>query len=29
MTNRKRWRTTAAIRERAKQLRREQTPAEQ
>ena len=29
MTNRKRWRTTAGIQNRAKELRREQTPAEQ
>ena len=29
MTNRKGWRTTAAIQDRARELRREQTPAEQ
>jgi very-short-patch-repair endonuclease len=29
MTNHKRWRTTEAIQQRAKELRREQTPAEQ
>ena len=29
MANHKRWRTTAAIQDRARELRREQTPAEQ
>jgi very-short-patch-repair endonuclease len=29
MTNHKRWRTTEAVQRRAKELRREQTPAEQ